>query len=193
LAWLTPGPLFVLIIRNSLVYSRKSGIYTAIGIAAGNVVHIAYSVTGLSLVIASSEFAYNILKYLGICYLIYLAVKTIMLNNQSNNHDYKTNQNYYLSPIQSVKIGFLANILSPKAALFFAGIFGSVIGSGSPKWVIFSLWFLMTINSFIMASLLSLLFTQNKIKNIYSKFQTIINKLLGATLLILSLIIILKS
>ena len=57
---------FVLIIRNSLVYSRKSGFWTAVGIAIGNFIHITYSITGLSLIISALACSLNAIKYLGV-------------------------------------------------------------------------------------------------------------------------------
>ena len=70
-AWLTPGPIFALIIRNSLVYSRKTGIWTAVGIAFAAATHITYSVTGLSIIVSSSPTVFNTIKFLGVGYLTY--------------------------------------------------------------------------------------------------------------------------
>ena len=64
-AWLTPGPLFVLIIRNSLVYSRKTGVWTALGIAIGSLIHTTFSVTGIALIISTSATAFTLIKFLG--------------------------------------------------------------------------------------------------------------------------------
>ena len=58
LAWFIPGPVFVLIIRNSLVYSRKSGMWTALGIAIANIIHI-MSIRIISMI---AKISYNTLR-----------------------------------------------------------------------------------------------------------------------------------
>ena len=188
-AWFTPGPLFVLIIRNSLVYSSKSGIWTAAGIAIGNAIHITYSVTGLALIISASPVAFNVIKFLGVGYLAYLGVKTLLIKVETQKADTTSDVYKDISPFKAAKIGFLTNILSPKASLFFASIFATVMASGSPFWVVIFLWVAMPLNSFIMASILSIFFTQNRVRNFYGNYQHIVNKLLGAALLVLAIMI----
>ena|SRR3989338_1027957 len=185
-AWFTPGPLFVLIVRNSLVYSRKSGIWTAVGIAIGNFIHITYSVTGITLLISASPITSNIIKFLGVGYLAYLGIKTFLIKVETQKTDTTSNERKDLSPLQAAKIGFLTNILSPKASLFFVSIFATVMASGSPSWVVIFLWIAMPLNSFIMASIFSVFFTQKKVRAIYEKHQHIVNKVLGVALLVLA-------
>jgi len=185
-AWFTPGPLFVLIVRNSLVYSRKSGIWTAVGIAIGNFIHITYSVTGITLLISASPITSNLIKFLGVGYLAYLGIKTFLIKVETQKTDTTSNERKDLSPLQAAKIGFLTNILSPKASLFFVSIFATVMASGSPSWVVIFLWIAMPLNSFIMASIFSVFFTQKKVRAIYEKHQHIVNKVLGVALLVLA-------
>ncbi len=187
-AWFTPGPLFVLIVRNSLVYSRKSGIWTAVGIAIGNFIHITYSVTGIALLISASPITSNIIKFLGVGYLVYLGIKTFLIKVETQKAD-TSDGHKDLSPFQAAKIGFLTNILSPKASLFFASIFGTVMSTGAPFWVVIFLWIAMPLNSFIMASILSLFLTQKKVRDAYGKYQHIVNKVLGVALIVLAVII----
>ena len=187
-AWFTPGPLFVLIIRNSLVYSRKSGIWTAVGIAIGNFIHISYSVTGLTLILSTSPVAFNIIKFLGVGYLTYLGIKTFLIKVETQKAD-TSNEHKDISPFKAAKIGFLTNILSPKASLFFASIFATVMASGSPFWIVIFLWIAMPLNSFVMASILSVFFTQKKVRSFYGDYQHIVNKLLGVALLVLAIMI----
>lgn len=188
-AWFTPGPLFVLIIRNSLMYSRKSGIWTAVGIGIGNAVHITYSLVGLALIISTSSIAFNIIKYLGVSYLVYLGIKTFLTKVDAQKINSKTKQHKDLTPFHAAKTGFLTNILSPKASLFFASIFASVMASSPPLWVIIFLGVAMPLNSVIIASILSVFFTQIKVRSVYSNYQHIVNKLLAVALITLAVII----
>ena len=188
-AWFTPGPLFVLIIRNSLVYSHKSGIWTAVGIALGNFIHITYSVTGLVIIISASPVAFNIIKFLGVGYLVYLGIKTFLIKVKIQKKNTAYNEHKDISPFKAAKIGFLTNILSPKASLFFASIFTTVMASGAPFWVVIFLWIAMPLNSLIMASILSMFFTQKRVRSVYANYQQIVNKLLGVALLLLAIMI----
>ena len=54
LAVISPGPDFIVAVKNSLSYSRKTGIWTAVGFALGISVHILYCVAGLALIISQS-------------------------------------------------------------------------------------------------------------------------------------------
>jgi threonine/homoserine/homoserine lactone efflux protein len=189
-AWLMPGPIFLLIVRNSLIYSRRSGIYTAIGIACANLIHISYAVIGLTFLLSDAKVLMVFAQYLGAGYLTYLGIKTLLIRKSRQDLKEHTSTNQDLSFLAAAKIGFVTNILSPKAALFFTSIFASLLSLSPPHWVIAFLWIAMPMNSFLMASLLSLFFTQNRIQRFYSKYEHIINNLLGIALLIFATLII---
>lgn len=61
-AVMSPGPDFALTLRNSLVYTRKTGIYTALGITVGNIVHVTYCLIGIGAIITRSIVIFNIIK-----------------------------------------------------------------------------------------------------------------------------------
>lgn len=187
-AWLTPGPNVVLIIRNSLVYSHKTGIWTALGIAMSNFVHIGYTILGLAFVSAASEIVFTIIKFLGIWYLVYLGIKTLQIKVVSQQ-EIGPHKSKDISPLQAIKTGFLTNILSPKAPPFFLSIFGGVFALGAPLWVIIFLWIAMPITSFLMASIYSMFFTQKKVRSLYAKYQHIANKILGIAMITLAIML----
>lgn len=118
LAVMSPGPDFVMITRNSLVYSRKTGMYSAIGLGFGILVHVIYSLVGIGLIISQSIVLFTIIKFLGAGYLIYLGYKSI--TSKSTKLDLQDNvQKKDISPMKAVNVGFLTNVLNPKATLFF--------------------------------------------------------------------------
>ena|SRR5258708_39313724 len=77
LALLSPGPDFILITRNSLLYSRRTGIFSAIGLGLGIIVHITYSLIGIGLIISKSILLFSFMKYLGAGYLFYIGYKSL--------------------------------------------------------------------------------------------------------------------
>lgn len=188
-AWFTPGPNLALIIRNSLIYSRKTGFFTAVGFAISNYIHIILSVTGIGLIIANFPLAASVIKLLGAVYLIYLGLKTIF-KKIDVRHITSSEKHHDISPLSAIKIGLITNILSPKAPLFFGSIFGTLLSSSAPSWVIIFLIIEMPFNTLLMANLWSFFFTQKKIRNLYKRFQTIFNLILGGILVLLAFIIL---
>src|SRR5687768_12159383 len=113
---LTPGNDMLYIIARSSGQGTKAGVVSALGIGGGCIVHIFAAVIGLSALIAQSALAFDIIKYLGAAYLIFLGVKSLLAKKQS----LKINKS--LPPLSYKKIfwqGVLTNVLNPKVALFF--------------------------------------------------------------------------
>lgn len=78
LATISPGPDFVVAVKNSMSYSRKTGTWTAIGCGLGISIHIMYCVAGLAVVISKYILLFDAIKYLGAAYLIYLDRKSVV-------------------------------------------------------------------------------------------------------------------
>jgi Putative threonine efflux protein len=74
LAVISPGADFAMVTRNSMMLSRRAGMLTAAGIALGVLVHVAYSLLGVGLVISRSILLFSLIKYMGAAYLVYLGV-----------------------------------------------------------------------------------------------------------------------
>ena len=75
---LTPGNDMLYVAARSTSQGIKAGIISSLGIMVGCMVHIIAAVVGISAIIAESAAAFNIIKYLGTGYLIYLGVRYIM-------------------------------------------------------------------------------------------------------------------
>ncbi|MCB9174510.1 MAG: LysE family transporter [Flavobacteriales bacterium] len=182
MAVMSPGPDFIMALRNSLTYSRKTGIYTAVGFGLGIGVHVFYCVFGLALIISTSEIAFNIIKYLGVAYLAYIGVMSIV-SKSSNIEVGKESHLADISPLSAIRIGFLTNVLNPKATLFFLSLFTFVIGPNVPTSVSWILGLMMMINTTIWFSLVALFFTQARIRAIFNKYQNIFNTIFGILLI----------
>ena len=74
---LTPGNDMIYVIARSSGQGIKAGVISALGIDAGCIVHILAAVIGLSAIIAQSAIAFDIIKYAGATYLIYLGLKSL--------------------------------------------------------------------------------------------------------------------
>ena len=117
---LTPGADSIYIITRSVTQGKKAGIYSVLGIGSGAIVHIILAAFGLSTLLAKSILLFNIVKWVGAAYLIYLGIKTFL--DKSNLFDTEKTE---LDKVDLGKIyrqGFLTNVLNPKVAIFFLSL-----------------------------------------------------------------------
>ncbi|HRE32848.1 MAG TPA: LysE family transporter [Candidatus Berkiella sp.] len=185
---ISPGPDFVIVTQHSLQHGKKSGLYTAIGIALGCLVHVTYCVIGIGIIVAKSVVAFNIIKYCGAAYLIYLGCKGLF-SRQSGmlNVSSTTPTSNILSPWKSAKRGFLANILNPKATLFFLSVFSQVIDPQTPRIIqaLFGLEF--SLISLCWFGSLAWILTHDAFKQKLTAAQKYLDKVLGGALIALGL------
>jgi threonine/homoserine/homoserine lactone efflux protein len=112
---LTPGNDMMYVIARSSGQGVKAGVVSALGIGAGCIVHIFAAVIGLSAIIAKSALAFDIIKYAGAAYLVYLGVKSLLSKKKSLTVQKVDALSYKKIFWQ----GAITNVLNPKVALFF--------------------------------------------------------------------------
>ena len=190
---LTPGNDMIYVASRSISQGIKAGIISALGVFIGCFVHIIAAVFGLSIIIAKSAFLFELIKYLGAGYLIYLGIKALITKSDFNK-DITT-----LAPVHKWKLlkqGIITNALNPKVALFFLSFLPQFIQIGSPlyKLQLFSLglWFDLqgTLVLITVAYLLGK--TSNFIKN-NQKFWRVQEKITGLILIGLGIKVALSS
>ena len=111
----TPGPAVLFIVARSAHQGARAGLVSAMGIAAGGLVHVAGAVLGISALLASSALAFSAVRWLGAGYLVWLGVKTF----RGNGDEEAVAPPPPASPSRLLAQGFLVNLLNPKTALFF--------------------------------------------------------------------------
>lgn len=128
---ISPGPDFAVVLRNSLIYSRKTALLTAFGISLGVLVHVTYTLFGLGVIIRESAWLFLTVKCLGAGYLLYIgykglkAKKTVLgLGQEKHIRD--------ISALSALCCGFLTNALNPKCMLFFGSLFSMIISPHTP-------------------------------------------------------------
>jgi len=136
LAVLSPGPDFVMAVRNSVIYSRRAGLWTALGFGLGVLVHVTYTIFGISAIIAQSILVFNIIKWAGALYLIYFGFMALRSKGMGqkviDEATAKSGSAKGMSDIRALRAGFLTNVLNPKATLFFLAIFSQIISPQTP-------------------------------------------------------------
>jgi len=186
LALISPGPDFIIVLKNSVQYSRKIGIFTSIGISLGIIVHLFYCITGLALILSTNDFILNVFKFLCSGYLIYIGIKsfqTINLNQKFIKKNSKKSSIY-----KAIRIGFLTNILNPKVSLFFLSLFSLIIIPDElPTYILIILIIIITLSTFIWFSLIAIFLTQKSINIILSKHLKYLNKIFGSMLILIGI------
>lgn len=130
---LTPGVDTMLVIRNSGRGGWLDGATTSLGICSGLFVHATLSALGISIILLQTAWAFTLLKYLGGAYLIWLGLCSLKKAGASKNN-YKI-QNIEAKPHrfkvkQSLREGFLSNVLNPKTILFYMAFLPQFVDPG---------------------------------------------------------------
>jgi RhtB (resistance to homoserine/threonine) family protein len=185
---LTPGNDTIFILTKSIGQGKKAGIVSALGIATGSIVHTCLAAFGLSVIIAKSLLLFNIIKFAGAAYLLYIGYKMFTDNTPLNTTGIKSSPaaNY----LKIYRDGIFTNILNPKVALFFIAFLPQFIDPALKNTVLpfltLGLTFITTgtiwcITIAIFAAAFFAKLKGNK------KIAAYINKICGLTLIILGI------
>ncbi len=139
----TPGPSVLFSVSNSLNGGIKKALFGALGGTTAITIIMTLSFTGMGVVIMTSEILFNIIKWAGVAYLIYLGLTAIFSKDESFLVDgqakkVQTNKATFLS-------GFIVGASNPKAILFFTALFPQFIDPTAalwPQFLILSLTFI---------------------------------------------------
>ncbi|EKE19183.1 MAG: lysine exporter protein LysE/YggA [uncultured bacterium] len=192
---MSPGADFVLVTRNSLVHSRKIGIYTAVGIGLGVLVHVFYTLAGIGLIISKSIILFNTIKYAGAIYLIYIGWKSLKAKPQSEEIELAkfSDKLKNISPIKALLSGIATNALNPKVTLFFLSLFIQFISAGTP----FGVQILLGLETaFVIGAwfvIVALLFSNEILKKKIKKVGHWFERITGAALVLLGIKVALST
>ena len=86
----SPGPDFAVVLKQSVQYGRHNALWTSAGVGAAILLHIAYCVLGVALVLTQSPSLFMALKYIAGAYLAYLGVQALRAAKPSNTSSEQT-------------------------------------------------------------------------------------------------------
>jgi threonine/homoserine/homoserine lactone efflux protein len=111
-----PGPAVLYIVSQSISRGRLAGIVSMLGIQAGGLVHVAAAAAGLSALLVRSAVAFNVVKYAGAAYLVFLGLRRILGKDDAEDVPAR-------APREALRRlfgqGVVINVLNPKTAPFF--------------------------------------------------------------------------
>lgn len=175
-----PGADFVMVSRNSIHSGRLAGLYTTLGVCLSICIHASYSLAGLALVIANSAWLFSTIKFLGAFYLFYIAY-LLMTNNQLLS---ESQNGQVAKPMKALVLGFMSNILNPKAPIFFISIFTQVIAVDTPFIMQLGYAFIIVLAHFLWFSFVSVLLSHPAWLHGFQQYKGAIDKLAGLMLIL---------
>ena len=125
---ITPGPGIAYVVARTVAGGRSEGLASCFGTGLGGLLHVLAAALGLSLLVAQSAIAFNIVKYIGAAYLIYLGVRLLMQKEQT----------FKATPVAAQGVrralfeGVAVEALNVKTALFFLAFLPQFASPGEP-------------------------------------------------------------
>jgi threonine/homoserine/homoserine lactone efflux protein len=140
---LLPGADTMLVIRSVLTRGQTAGLITTIGICCGLFFHATLSALGLSVILVHSAMVFQVVKYAGACYLVFLGIQTIRHSLRHHRKDMAVVTVQHGWPAgapapernrwkQSLLEGWLSNVLNPKVAIFYLAFLPQFITPTDP-------------------------------------------------------------
>lgn len=121
---LTPGPNMIYLISRSICQGRKAGVISLLGVVLGFCVHMFAAALGITALFLAVPVAYELLKWAGAAYLLYLAWQAVRPGARS---PFEARQLAEDPPSRLLLMGFLTSVLNPKIAVFYLSIFPQFI------------------------------------------------------------------
>ena len=124
----TPGPGIAYVVARTVAGGRAEGLASCLGTGIGGMLHVLAAALGLSLIVAQSALAFNVVKYVGAAYLIYLGIRLLLRKDQA----------FAVQPVASQGArralfeGIVVEALNVKTALFFLAFLPQFITPGEP-------------------------------------------------------------
>ncbi|AWT49231.1 LysE family translocator [Psychrobacter sp. YP14] len=184
---LTPGADSLYIIMRSISQGSKAGVFSALGITSGILVHTLLAALGLSVLLSRHPMAFNMVKYIGALYLCYLGIRLLWPKKRAQvaeqlAEDIPSRSRDSVNGWQIYKQGVLTNVFNPKVALFFLAFFPQFIdanyGSAMLSFSLLGLSFAATSLAWcISLALLAARFSEQLRQN--PRIETVLNKISG--------------
>lgn len=152
---LTPGQDMMLVMSRSIVQGQKAGVITALGVSLGLMGHTLLATFGLGALLIASDWLFNIIKYVGAGYLVYLGYLLL----RSQNKTLGTKELQTVSQKKMFMQGVVSNIMNPKITIFYFAYLPQFVNQnyGPEMWQLFVLGTTFAVLTFLLKAPLGLL------------------------------------
>ncbi|MCB1273244.1 MAG: LysE family transporter [Leucobacter sp.] len=131
---LTPGAGAINTMSNALAQGWRRSVWGVIGQQVALVVHLVIVAAGVGLLVASSPLLFNLIRYAGAAYLVYLGVRLILVRTDAAERDDAELEGIPESAWSMARRGFWVNLLNPKAIVFFLAFMPQFIRLDQPQF-----------------------------------------------------------
>jgi RhtB (resistance to homoserine/threonine) family protein len=192
LAVASPGPDFAVVLKHSLSYGRRIAIITSIGVGVAILVHVAYSLLGIGILIKTTPLLFQIFSYVAAAYLFYLGIGALLSKAPIvEGDDNLVPKQEEISDKKAFMVGFLTNGLNPKATLFFLSVFAVAVSTETPNSikVIYGLYLAVATGLWFCA--LSYFLSSNNVRVFLGEKGHWVDRIMGAVLILLAIKLVL--
>jgi threonine/homoserine/homoserine lactone efflux protein len=132
----TPGQDTALTIRNTLLGGRRAGIFTAVGVSAGQACWTLAASAGIAALLVASEPAFVAVKLAGAAYLVFLGAQALWsaIVGSGRRHSVREVSSRSLEPRVALRQGLVSNLGNPKMAVFFTSLLPQFVPAGTPSF-----------------------------------------------------------
>ncbi|MBX9915029.1 MAG: LysE family transporter [Pseudomonadaceae bacterium] len=187
LAVASPGPDFAIVLRESVSNGRYAGIWTAIGVGSGILLHVGYCLLGIGLIVAQSIVLFNLLKWLAAAYLIYIGIRALRAKPADPLQAQQAHETVAVTARGAFVRGFVTNGLNPKATLFFLSLFTLVISPQTPLLVQAGYGAYLAVATAVWFCAVALLFSHGRVRRGFIRMGHWFDRMMGAVLVVLGI------
>jgi threonine/homoserine/homoserine lactone efflux protein len=188
LAVASPGPDFAIVLKHSVSFGRRAAIVTSIGVGAAILIHVAYSLLGIGILIKTTPVLFQIFSYAAAAYLLYLGWGAIRSPAPENLSDDEVEKPVLLiSDKKAFMVGFLTNGLNPKATLFFLSVFAVAVSPETPNIIKLGYGLYLAVATGIWFCVLSLFLSSKKVTQFIGKKGYWFDRVMGVVLILLAI------
>jgi RhtB (resistance to homoserine/threonine) family protein len=187
LAVASPGPDFAIVVRESVSSGRHAGIWTAIGVGSGILLHVGYCLLGIGLIVSQSIMLFNLLKWLAAAYLIYIGIRALRAKPVDPLQAQQALEAVAVTARGAFVRGFVTNGLNPKATLFFLSLFTLVISPQTPLLVQAGYGAYLAVATAAWFCAVAMLFSHARVRNGFIRMGHWFDRMMGAVLVALGI------
>jgi threonine/homoserine/homoserine lactone efflux protein len=188
LAVASPGPDFAIVLKHSINFGRRAAIITSIGVGAAILIHVAYSLLGIGILIKTTPVLFQVFSYVAAAYLLYLGWGAIRSPAPKTLNNVKVEKVIQLiSDKKAFVVGFLTNGLNPKATLFFLSVFAVAVSPDTPNVIKLAYGLYLAIATGIWFCVLSLFLSSKSVTQFIGENGYWFDRMMGVVLILLAI------
>ncbi|OLP56159.1 lysine transporter LysE [Rhizobium rhizosphaerae] len=187
-AIVSPGADLAMVMRQAILHGRRQAVITSFGIGTALMFHVSYTILGLGLIISQSITLFNIVKWCGVAYLVYIGIKALKAKKAvAEDPAAHAAPSRAQSAPKAFLLGFAANALNPKPVFFFLSIFSTVVSVQTPMEVKFVYGLIMATALIAWFVSVSLFMTTPRMRAAFTGISHWIDRASGAVFIALGL------